>query len=77
MRYVESFVRFWIDFIIGDAWEVAAGIAVTLVALAVVVERYGPHPALGFVLLGSILCFTWIALRRATGNGIRRTKGGR
>jgi hypothetical protein len=69
MHYLESFVRFWIDFIIGDAWEVAAGIGLTLIALAVVVERAGPSPALGFVLLASVLLFTWIALRRATAKG--------
>jgi hypothetical protein len=66
VHYLESLVRFWIDFIIGDAWEVAAGVAATLVVLAVVVDRYGANPALGFVLLASILLFTWIALRRAT-----------
>jgi hypothetical protein len=66
VRYLESFVRFWIDFIIGDAWEVAAGIALTLVVLAGVVDRFGANPLLGFVLLGSVLAFTWIALRRAT-----------
>jgi hypothetical protein len=67
VRYLESFLRFWIDFIIGDAWEVAAGIALTLVILALVVDRYGANPALGFVLLASVLTFSWIALRRATG----------
>jgi hypothetical protein len=66
MHYLESFVRFWIDFIIGDAWEVAAGIGLTLVTLALVVDRYGANPALGFVLLASVLLCTWIALRRAT-----------
>ena len=66
MRHLESFVRFWIDFIIGDAWEVAAGIGLTLVALALVVDRYGANPLLGFVLLAAVLTFTWIALRRAT-----------
>jgi hypothetical protein len=69
MRYLESFVRFWIDFIIGDAWEVAAGIGLTLIVLAVVIDRYGGSPALGFVLLASVLIFTWIALRRATAKG--------
>jgi hypothetical protein len=66
VHYLQAFVLFWIDFIIGDAWEVAAGIALTLIALAVTVERFGPSPVLGFVLLAAILLFTWIALRRAT-----------
>jgi hypothetical protein len=69
MHYLESFVRFWIDFIIGDAWEVAAGIGLTLIVLAIIVDRYGANPALGFVLLASVLLFTWIALRRATAKG--------
>lgn len=66
MHYLEAFVRFWIDFIIGDAWEVATGIGLTLIALSLVVDRYGASPALSFVLLASVLLFTWIALRRAT-----------
>lgn len=76
MHYLEAFVRFWIDFIIGDAWELAAGIAVTLVVLAVVVDRFGANPVLGFVLLGSILFFTWVALRRAAGEAQARREGG-
>lgn len=69
MRYLAAFIRFWVDFIIGDAWEVAAGIAVTLLALSFVVDQYGPNPALGFVLLASILLVTGIALKRATVRG--------
>ena len=30
MRYVESFARFWWNFIVGDDWRVAAGLAVAL-----------------------------------------------
>ncbi len=45
MHYLTAFVRFWVDFIIGDAWEVAAGIAVTLLSLSFVVDQYGPSPA--------------------------------
>ena len=30
MRYVRGFARFWWDFIVGDDWRVAAGIAVAL-----------------------------------------------
>ena len=30
MRYVRSFGRFWWNFIVGDDWRVAAGIAVAL-----------------------------------------------
>jgi hypothetical protein len=27
MRYLRSFIRFWWDFIVGDDWLVAAGVA--------------------------------------------------
>jgi hypothetical protein len=30
MKYVRSFGRFWWDFIVGDDWRVAAGVAVGL-----------------------------------------------
>jgi hypothetical protein len=30
MTYVRSFGRFWWDFIVGDDWRVAVGLAVTL-----------------------------------------------
>ena len=32
VRIVVGFFRFWYDFIIGDAWEIAAGVALALVA---------------------------------------------
>lgn len=30
MRVVTGFFRFWYDFIVGDAWEIAAGIVLVL-----------------------------------------------
>lgn len=33
MKYVKGFFAFWYDFIVGDAWEVAAGVVLALVAL--------------------------------------------
>ncbi len=32
LRGVIGFFRFWYDFIVGDAWEIAAGIALVLFA---------------------------------------------
>ena len=40
MRYVRSVVRFWWDFVVGDDWRVAAGLAVAL-ALTWVLEDAG------------------------------------
>jgi hypothetical protein len=30
MRYVAAFGRFWYDFIVGDDWRIAAGVAAAL-----------------------------------------------
>ena len=33
MKYITGFFAFWYDFIVGDAWEVAAGVVLSLAAL--------------------------------------------
>ena len=38
MRYLRSFARFWWDFIVGDDWRVAAGLAAAF-ALTWLLER--------------------------------------
>jgi hypothetical protein len=40
MKYIGAFFRFWWDFIVGDDWRVAAGLAVAL-ALTGVLEHHG------------------------------------
>jgi hypothetical protein len=40
MKYIGAFFRFWWDFIVGDDWRVAAGLAVAL-ALTWVLEDHG------------------------------------
>jgi hypothetical protein len=35
VRYVTAFGRFWWDFVVGDDWTVAAGVAVTLGAVGI------------------------------------------
>jgi hypothetical protein len=40
MRYLRSFALFWWDFIVGDDWRVAAGVAVAL-ALTGLLTNYG------------------------------------
>ena len=39
MRYVLAFGRFWWDFIVGDDWTVAAGVALALGLVAILVDR--------------------------------------
>ena len=39
MRYVKAFGFFWWDFIVGDDWTVAAGVAVALGLVAILVDQ--------------------------------------
>jgi hypothetical protein len=39
MRFVRGFFRFWYDFIIGEDWRIAAGVAVVLAIGALLVAR--------------------------------------
>ncbi len=39
MRYVKQFVLFWYDFIVGDDWVVAVGVATLLITLRQLVPR--------------------------------------
>lgn len=47
MKYITGFFAFWYDFIVGDAWEVAAGVVLTLLVLGLLgnastlVHQYG------------------------------------
>ena len=40
MRYLRSFALFWWDFIVGDDWRVAAGVAAAL-GLTALLTHYG------------------------------------
>ena len=54
MRFVKAFGRFWYDFIIGDDWKIAAGVALALALLvaALKVRLFGVP---GLAVLGGIL----------------------
>jgi hypothetical protein len=39
MKYVESFFRFWYDFIVGDDWRVAAGVVCAIALTVFAVDR--------------------------------------
>ncbi len=58
MRVLYSFGAFWWDFLVGDAWEVAAGVVVTLAAVMLLVtvtpaaaELTGPLVVLAVIVL--------------------------
>ena len=60
MRYVVAFGRFWWDFIVGDDWRVAAGLAVAFAGTWVLAHHelaaWWLLPlAVAFLLVGSVL----------------------
>lgn len=70
MSIVSGFFRFLYDFIVGDAWEIAAGIVLALV-LGVLALRSGAVPADvlpvvvgGAIVLVVVLSLVWEAQRR-------------
>jgi hypothetical protein len=64
MRFLVRFSRFWYDFIVGDAWEIAAGVVAVLGISAGLLRTDGVDRAfiplvvalgVGLVLGGSLL----------------------
>ncbi|HEU5211546.1 MAG TPA: hypothetical protein VFU10_02130 [Gaiellaceae bacterium] len=54
MRYVRSFVGFWWNFIVGDDWRVAVGIAAGLALTAVFQVWWLLPPVVAVVLYASL-----------------------
>ena len=71
LRGVRAFVMFWVDFILGDDWTVAATVALALVC------TWGLSRA-GFVawwlLPVAVLAVTAVSLRRAVGRELRQDR---
>lgn len=55
MKYVTGFFAFWYDFIVGDAWEVAAGVLVSLLLMYLVAHYAGTQVAAAVVYLLPVL----------------------
>jgi hypothetical protein len=60
VRYLRSFGRFWWDFVVGDDWRVAAGVAVALGLCAALAQDgitawWVVPPAVVAVLAASLL----------------------
>ncbi len=65
MGYVRQFVLFWYDFLVGDAWDIAAGVVVALAVLAVAARvQPGAGALLGPLLALAVVALTWLSLRR-------------
>jgi hypothetical protein len=64
VRFLVTFSRFWYEFIVGEAWEIAAGVVAVLGIAVALLRTHGVDPALiplvvalgvGLVLGGSLL----------------------
>ena len=61
MKYVVSFFRFWYDFIVGDDWRVAAGIAAAIGITALL----APDIAAWWVIPVAVVIVLYASLARA------------
>jgi hypothetical protein len=52
VRFLKGFLRFWYEFIVGDDWRIAAGVAVVLAFDALLVATTG-LPELAVALLAT------------------------
>jgi hypothetical protein len=66
MRYAKAFGRFWWDFIVGDDWTVAAGVAVAL-ALVAILDQGGINA--WWLLPLAVALLTGLSLWRQTRPG--------
>jgi hypothetical protein len=67
VRWIRAFVDFWVDFIVGDDWTVAASVLVSILATWGL-ERSGL--AVWWLLPSAVLGSTTLSVRRAA----RRTR---
>jgi len=59
---MKRFARFWWDFVIGDDWRVAVGVALAIAAVALLHHR---HVAAWWLLPPAVLLLLYVSLRRA------------
>lgn len=66
MRYVRGFGRFWYDFVVGEDWRIAAGVAASLGAGALLLAADALPEALLVVLVAAaIVCVVVASVLRA------------
>jgi hypothetical protein len=68
LRGVRAFVMFWIDFIIGDDWTVAATVAIALLGTSGLTHA---GVVAWWLLPLAVLAVTAVSLRRAVGREVR------
>ena len=62
MRHIRSFSRFWWNFIVGDDWRVAAGVALTL-GLTAILTHTGTNA--WWLLPAAVALVLGLSVRRA------------
>jgi hypothetical protein len=63
VRWIRAFVGFWIDFVVGDDWTVAATVLAALLATWALTRA---QVAAWWLLPAAVLAITAVSLRRAT-----------
>ncbi len=68
MSLVVRFLMFWYDFLIGDCWQIAAGVVIALVLAAVVIGvdsglAADVGPLLALLIAAVVACTVWLAWR--------------
>ncbi|HEY7207075.1 MAG TPA: hypothetical protein VH416_02450 [Gaiellaceae bacterium] len=64
MTWLRAFGRFWLDFVVGDDWRVAAGVAV---AIGIAAALVGSGVNAWWLLPLAVPGLLWLSLRRAAG----------
>ena len=69
MGFITGFFRFWYDFIVGDAWEIAAGIVVVLALGALLLSTGAVAASVVPLLVGACIVLVvagsiWTEARR-------------
>jgi hypothetical protein len=68
MKHIRGFIRFWYDFVVGDDWRVAVGIAV---AIAITAALAAAEVSAWWVMPAGVTLIVYGSLRRA----VRRAHG--
>jgi hypothetical protein len=63
VRHVRSFGLFWWDFVVGDDWRVAAGLALAIAAVAAL--SHEAHVTSWWLLPLAVAAMLYASLRRA------------
>ena len=75
MRYLRGFGRFWYDFLIGEDWRIAAGVAAVLGVGAVLVRLDALDDTLVMLIVGAAL--VGVVLASVLAGGISAARAAR